>query len=282
MQNVHFTPPQLARLFQVNVSTIKRWVDKGMLDSKLTAGGHRRVTQTQLAAFIDKYPQQARHSYVLKRYARTTELAPTTWQKYYRFLERNEVPQAEQIIEAIYIARTPIPRILDEVIVPALRHIGDAWAAGTISIFEEHRMSFIIRMQLLHLDQYIPAIESKRAPIVVLACAPGEHHEIPLQMLAIISKLQGWRAAMLGINVPIAEMEKAMVSLKAKLLCVTSTYTHKSSSKILKQLGIFCVKHKATLAIGGGGWPTSLRGHARTHRYFSNLVSFETFLGKLD
>jgi len=280
MQNVHFTPPQIARLFQVNVSTIKRWIDKGMLDSKFTAGGHRRVTQAQLSAFVTKYPQNAGSSYVLQRYARKNELSPIAWQKYYRFLERNEVKLAEEFIEGLYISRTTIPHILDEVIVPALRHIGDAWAAGTVSIFEEHRMSFIIRMQLLHLDRYIPVIDSKRAPIAVLACAPGEHHEIPLQMLAIICKLQGWRVALLGINVPVIEMKKAIMTLKAKLLCLTSTYKHKAFLKLVAQLGKFCMKQKSTLAIGGGGWQEKLRANSRTHLYFSNLISFGTFLEK--
>lgn len=280
MQNVHFTPPQLARMYGVNVSTIKRWVDRGMLGSDVTAGGHRRVRQSQLDAFLRAYPKLALSSYVLQRLQRQPVVSATTWQRYYRYLERGEVQNAENFIQKLFVARVPVVVLLDEVIVPSLRHIGDAWAAGMITVFEEHRMSFIVRRQLLRLDQYIPETRTLRSPLAVLACAPAEHHEIPLQMLDLVCKVTGWRTAILGINVPLAEMERAVTSTKATLLGVTSTYTHRSAARWLKRLVLFTKRNHVALTIGGGGWQQTLRAE-RGVTYCASLRTFETYVQTL-
>ena len=41
--------------------------------------------------------------------------------------------------------------------------------------------------------------------IAVLACAPGEHHEIGLLMLAILLRADGWQVAYLGADTPMAD-----------------------------------------------------------------------------
>ncbi len=276
MQNVHFTPPQLATFFHVNVSTIKRWVDKGMLQASTTAGGHRRVSQEHLDHFLRTYPKFGRTSYVLQRMGRSPAITGTTWQRYYRHLERNEVRHAEAFIQQLYVGRVPLVTLLDRIIVPALRHIGDAWAAGTISIFDEHRMSFIVRRQLLRLDQFIVDERTARSPCIVLACAPNEHHEIPLQMLDLVCKANHWRTAVLGINVPLVEMERAVRVTKSALLGVSSTYSNRNAGRWMKRLTQYCTRANVQLAIGGSGWP--LRLQQRTVQFFGTLQAFEVFL----
>ena len=186
--------------------------------------------------------------------------------------------KAEQYVDKFFLAGVSLADVLDGIIARALVHIGAEWAAKTITIFEEHRMSFIVRMHLLHLDRYLPEPKGRMQKSAVVACPPGEHHEIPTQMLGLVLKEAGWKTDMLGINVPVAEMEKAIIATKAKLLCVTCTYTQRRPSATLQRLRNFMTTCKGVLAFGGSGWGTAATPQG-AQRFFS-LQEFAKYLQK--
>src|SRR5690606_10505193 len=111
MQNVHFSPTELAKLFAVNVSTIKRWVDRGLLQSDKTPGGHRRISKEQLAAFIRDYPTLTRKSYTIKRLLAQKQFIGSkgvsdneknTWGVYYNYLLQDSLEEAERLIKEAF------------------------------------------------------------------------------------------------------------------------------------------------------------------------------------
>jgi excisionase family DNA binding protein len=46
---------EIARLLNVDASTVKRWTDSGKLQCYKTIGGHRRFSLNQVKEFIDIY-----------------------------------------------------------------------------------------------------------------------------------------------------------------------------------------------------------------------------------
>ncbi len=288
MQNVHFTPPQLAPMFGVNVSTIKRWVDKGYLDAEVTAGGHRRITRDQLATFIKKYPKYS-NAYTLKRLQEQKhDIRDEMWEEYYRLLETNDMRQAERYIDKLYIQNFPIKDIINRVIMPALRHMGEQYHAKELSIYEEHRMSFLIRMHVIRLDGYVPLSKNKKTRSVILACAPGEFNELPLQIIALLFKLHGWRPHVLGINISLAEMKKAIDRIKPAMVVPTKTYTNKPSTKYFNALTAYCAKRNICIGLGGPMWKEFLKKQPKDCwsrndcvHYFRGTSDFEEFLAKL-
>jgi len=283
MQNEHFTPPQLAKLFDVNVSTIKRWADRGYLPTDTTAGGHRRITKQQLSAFINKYPKHAKNSYVLRKLLKKNfKIADSQWQDYYNCLKKNDAKNSMAMIEKLYLNGASIIEILRTTITPALRHIGDQWSEGKISVYEEHRMSFLIRMHLMRLDQFIPDKTTKNSPSAILACAPGEYHEMPLQLVSLIFKLHGWKTHILGINISLSELKKAAKKIKPTLLIISKTYTKKESSAFFKGINEFAEKNDICLAFGGAAWKKDMNKNlwkkSKCGRYFPALKLFSDFL----
>lgn len=66
-----YTTDDLARMFQVGKTTIKRWADEGKLQCFKTPGGHRKFKPSSVHAFIKEY-----HYYIitpLLPFARTQE-----------------------------------------------------------------------------------------------------------------------------------------------------------------------------------------------------------------
>ena len=52
---VYFTPRDLATIFSVNESTIKRWADSGKLRCQRTVGNHRRFPLESVSEFVARY-----------------------------------------------------------------------------------------------------------------------------------------------------------------------------------------------------------------------------------
>lgn len=53
LSNVEFfTPPQVAEISDISVSTVRRWIDAGVLPAVRSVGNHRRVAKDDLVAFL--------------------------------------------------------------------------------------------------------------------------------------------------------------------------------------------------------------------------------------
>jgi excisionase family DNA binding protein len=50
-----YTTVDLAKVCKVSLRTVIRWVDEGKLTSFRTPGGHRRVRESDLVSFLDRY-----------------------------------------------------------------------------------------------------------------------------------------------------------------------------------------------------------------------------------
>jgi excisionase family DNA binding protein len=259
MQNVHFTPPQLAPLFGVNVSTIKRWVNKGYLPSTVTAGGHRRISQEQLEQFRKKFPQYAKNSYALKRLRGKNVCPPgNCWKKYYQQLLENKNDEAGQIIEKLYISGTPLLEILKNAVTPTMRHLAKQWSMGKITVFEEHRISFNMRSHLIKLERLIPDKTHAHSPVALLACAPGEYHELPMHLIYLIYKMHGWKTQVLGINISLPDLLAAAKKIKPNLITISKTYATADLTDYIQKLTKFTEANNICIALGGGAWKKTL------------------------
>lgn len=93
---------------------------------------------------------------------------------------------------------------LEQRATPLLAAVGDAWAAGTLHVRHEHFASTalgdFLRAARLPLD------ERAGGPWVVLATLPGEQHGLGLEMAALVFALRGWRALVLGVDTPPAQI----------------------------------------------------------------------------
>lgn len=90
--------------------------------------------------------------------------------------------------------------VLEEIATPALVDIGDSWHAGRVTEAQEHFASAFIRSRVDALARSVQAREG--APVVLLACAEGEQHELGLLMVNVLLRFQGLATVYLGANLP--------------------------------------------------------------------------------
>jgi DNA-binding transcriptional MerR regulator len=117
------------------------------------------------------------------------------------------------------LARVSIDTLLRDVVVPYLHELGERWERGEVSIAQEHFASTLLRGRLLGLAR---GWSQGIGPAAVLACAPGEQHDLGLLAFGIALRAQGWRIVYLGPDTPIASVTDAVRKCKADLAVVSA------------------------------------------------------------
>ena len=95
-----------------------------------------------------------------------------------------------------------------DLLVPVLRGVGEAWAAGTISIAGEHLASAVAQRIIGRLGPRFARPGRKRGT-VVLGGPAGEQHSLPGAIIADLLRGQGFDVIDLGANTPPASFAEA-------------------------------------------------------------------------
>jgi len=201
------------RLTGVGVHTLRAWERRyGVPRPARTDGGQRLYTLDDVD-LVKRMHGLAETGVALSRAAQTAiaELATrqaarpadggTTWMRtrllraLMQFDDRTAHAAWSEALE-----RRDVLAVFDEVAAPVLIDIGDAWHAGRVTEAQEHFATAFLRSRIEALARSVHAADG--APLVLLACAPGEQHELGLMMVNVLVRFQGLASAYLGANVP--------------------------------------------------------------------------------
>jgi MerR family transcriptional regulator, light-induced transcriptional regulator len=109
--------------------------------------------------------------------------------------------------------------VLRDLILPTLTSVGLEWQQGTLAVSQEHFASNLIRARLLSLARMWGR---GNGPLALLACAPGEQHDIALLSFGLVLRSYGWRILFLGADTPIATLTEAAETTRPALSVVAS------------------------------------------------------------
>jgi len=157
--------------------------------------------------------------------------------------------------------------VLRELILPALREVGEKWECGELEIAHEHFVTNLIRERLLALSRYWGR---GAGPLAILACAPGERHDIGLIAFGLALRSHGWRILFLGANTPVATLAQAAVAMKPRLVVVSSM-----DGELLESVGgeLRRLGRSAPLVLSGAGATEELCARLRVERLDGDLVT---------
>ena len=111
--------------------------------------------------------------------------------------------------------------VVERVIAPVSRSIGELWEAGVCSVASEHLISSIFRHRVLNLME--AAGSSDELPTAVAACLPGEEHDLGLMMMSYFVTRAGIRVLYLGPSLPLEACVEACGVAKPDALLFSVT-----------------------------------------------------------
>jgi DNA-binding transcriptional MerR regulator len=161
-------------------------------------------------------------------------------------LDRFDEPRAQEILDRLLAVAT-VDTLLRDVVLPYLHELGERWARGEASIAQEHFASSVLRGRLLGLAR---GWGLGFGPVAVLACVPGEQHDLGLIAFGLALRARGWRIVYLGTDTPIETIEETSRQLDPSLVVLTAV-TSECVAPILTQLRALARRHR--IALGGGG-----------------------------
>jgi MerR family transcriptional regulator, light-induced transcriptional regulator len=162
-----------------------------------------------------------------------------------------------------------------ELLVPALRDIGDRWEAGSARVCHEHAASGIIRSVLGTLLANQPRNPGVRR--LVLGTLTGELHEFGALLAAVLAAGSGWRVTYLGPNLPADEFLAAAAAVGAQAVAVSAL--HVPSPQALTEAEALVSGLPSQLAlIAGGARARDLPPLTRRALLLDDLGSFGAWL----
>jgi DNA-binding transcriptional MerR regulator len=161
-------------------------------------------------------------------------------------LDRLDESTAHAVIDRL-LAGFSIETVLREIVMPYLRELGDRWERGEASVAQEHFASQILRGRLLGLAR---GWDRGSGPRALLACMPGEQHDLGLIVFGLGLRGRGWRITFLGPDTPLDTLGDAAATLQpdAVVLAATTPQRFESSRAALRSLA-----HAMPLWAAGAG-----------------------------
>ena len=153
-----------------------------------------------------------------------------------------------------------------DLILPTLTVVGRGWEQGTVDISQEHFASNLIRGRLLSLAR----LWGRGAgPLALLACAPGEQHDISLLAFGLILRSHGWRILYLGADTPLSTLEDTARTTGAAVVVLVTFDAElvNAEGATLRRLA-----RTAPLRLSGPGASPDLTGQLRVRRLDGDLI----------
>lgn len=99
-------------------------------------------------------------------------------------------------------------RFVTELAHPLALRVGELWGKGELDVRHEHLASACLTRQLHALQDALQEAsdDKEQRPIVVLATLPGEHHVLPIDMVAVYLSSSGTTVRVLGADTPPKEI----------------------------------------------------------------------------
>jgi MerR family transcriptional regulator, light-induced transcriptional regulator len=206
---------ELGRRTGVSVELLRAWEQRyGLLSPERSAGGFRlysaadearvRRMTALIASGVSASEAAAR--------ATTDELAPSgaateeLAAELRTALDRFDGEAAHDALDRL-LATVSTVAVIADILVPLLHELGDRWEAGRVTVGQEHFASALIRGRLLGLAR---GWAGGSGPAFVLACLPGEEHDLGLVMFGLVLARRGARVVFLGADTPVATIAETV------------------------------------------------------------------------
>jgi DNA-binding transcriptional MerR regulator/methylmalonyl-CoA mutase cobalamin-binding subunit len=192
-------------------------------------------------------------------------------------VQRFDAARAEHLLDhaqASFSARTLVQRVL----APLLRRIGDAWASGKVCAASEHVATVLVRERAGALLRSFPR-EAGRETLVATTPA-GELHEIGALLAAVTAAMQGAGVVYLGPNLPHDDIVLAASAAQADAvaLSVVSLEVERATEEIRALAS--ALPASIELLLGGARAATIAERVPRTLTLLPTLADLERWFAR--
>ena len=260
----------LSRRTGVPADTLRKWEQRyAVLSPERTSGGQRRYSEHDVRR-VEWLCERLSEGFRIGEAAAllgagTTEAANTPAElrrAIYEAAVRADVVALRSLLDQTFTI-LPLEQALTRVLEPLLHRVGEGWATGELSVAQEHLVSSAVRARL---ERLLSDVRGRVRGVAVLACVPGERHELGLLMLGTLLRADAWQVAYLGADAPLEDALELAETVEAELLCLSVTLREHSAE--LKRPDL---PEDLRLVVGGPAASARLARRLGAHHVNDNL-----------
>ncbi len=237
---------EAAERLGVHYMTVYHYVRTGRLAAE-REGATWLVERADLEALATSGTRSA----APERPARPTRLAQR--------MVRGDEAGAWAIVEGAMASGASPAAVYEDLLVPALRSVGDRWAAGAISIADEHRASVVATRVIGRMGPRF-ARRGRSRGTVVLGAPAGESHALPVAIVADLLRAAHLEPIDLGANAPAASFAETAAGADRLVAVLLGVTAEGLEGAVRETIG--AVAHGVAVPVLVGGRAIRDRAHA--------------------
>jgi methanogenic corrinoid protein MtbC1 len=273
----------LSRRTGVAPDTLRKWEQRyGVLRPSRTPGGQRRYSEDDVSR-VQWLQARLSEGYRIGEAAillggGETEVAGTPAELRDALVDavaRADPEAIGRLLDQAFVLG-PIEETLADIVEPVLERVGESWQAGEFTVAQEHLLSSSVRARL---ERQLADARGGVRGIAVLACVPGERHDLGLLMLAVLLRADGWQVAYLGADTPLEDAIRLASAVSAQMLCLSGR--EERARALRDELAAHELPSDLPLVVGGAGVTPELCAELGAHYVNSSLPRAVALLRKL-
>ena len=262
-KNGFMNTEEVARILGVSVSTVKRWVDLGILPASRTCGGHRRILMADVMrlARSGQLPDVdlARLPFLL--HGTTLREHTELRRELHSALIAGDEAEIRALLAETHQAGMAVETLADEIIRPAMQRLGHEWSEGQIDVMHEHRGLQACFSALCELKHLLLAHADRSGPVAVGGAPEKDPYLLPCLLAELVLIDSGWEVVNLGANTPLSAFHRALDEFRPRMLWLSISYLEDSASflETYRRLHDAATRLDVAVVVGGQALHAELR-----------------------
>ncbi len=282
-----FTTIEVARLCRVSDATVKRWEEAGLLKSERTSGGHRRFRAEEVARFQREQNLGLKQSHgdesVIKTSNRARDKKNRSDSGFLQSLFDGSEEAAANFFITAHLEGKPLTEIIDRIVCPAMREIGESWHRGEISIAQEHLATRTVISALYKLRSALPVPKMKNR-LAVCCAMEGDLHELPTLLAQIAIENEGLEVINFGAATPLYSLADEIARRAPNLVCISAAVINELErlTRDYREFREKTAKLKIPILLGGSVFEdVHIRKRFESESYARSFTEVAEFVRKL-
>jgi MerR family transcriptional regulator, light-induced transcriptional regulator len=217
---------QVAEALGVGITTVKRWVDQGILPAHKTPGGHRKILLSDVIRAVREgdFPRLDLSRLGLFPVGRESPDPKSLSAAMLAALKRGEAETLRSLLQGAHRSGLAIETLADAVVAPAMRRLGHAWAEGRLDVWQEHRGTQLCAAALYEIRATLQGPADGTKPLAIGGGPEGDPYLLANLLAEMALTGLGWKVVNLGPNTPLPSFRAALAQTRPRLLWLSASH----------------------------------------------------------
>ncbi len=253
--NPYVSTARVAEALGIGTTTVKRWVDQGILPAHKTPGGHRKILLSDVVRVVREgdFPRLDLSRLGLPLEGQESPDPKSLSAALLAALKRGEAETLRLLLQGAHRSGLAIEALADAVVAPAMRRLGHEWAEGRVDVWQEHRGIQLCAAALYEIRATLQDPTDGKKPLAIGGGPEGDPYLLANLLAEMALMGLGWKVVNLGPNTPLPSFRAALERIRPRLLWLSASHLVAPASFLEQYRALYQEASRMGTAVAVGG-----------------------------